>query len=209
MFERVSDRAREALVAAHGSARACRHREVDASHVLVGLLRAADTRGCLALNRVGLAYSDVLAVVQEAAYPQADVQAGVPLALTAQALALLDGALRESLNREYDCVETVHLALACSHPDVSLSLQRFVAGREGAIRQAVVEVVRRSLLLDARLTVRRPPTRRDTFAARREALALANEVRRRRSQLKRELKAGHISLSAVLDRPPDLSGRHG
>jgi len=195
--ERLTDRAREVLVSAQAAAKHCRHATVEAPHLLLGILRRPDSKGGAALDHAGLRYRDVLVEVQRM-YEQAPEASADLLALSAEAEALLDGALREAAGQGQEYVETVHLALACSQPDGSPSIEPFVTGRERAIRDAALRAVRWSASIEARQrTQRREPQ------VRLDALNSANDVRMLRAQLKRDLIRGRVSMRSVLLDPPE------
>lgn len=201
MFERMTDRAREALSSAQRAARDCGHDAVDAPHLLLGILRRKDTKGCEALHHAGLRYLDVLIEVEEMYAPAAAQPSTLPL--TAQAADLLARALQEARSRGHEFVETVHLALACSQPGASPSIAPFVAGRERAIREAALAGLARAARLEADLAAQRragPDTSRRNRMA---ALERANEIRLERAKFKKALKSGRVSLAEALLDPPD------
>lgn len=202
VFERLTDRAREALSCGRLAAQQCGHRRIEPAHLLVGILRNRDTTGCQALNQAGLRYIDVLTVVQEM-YEQAEDSRQAPPLLSVEAKRLLDDALGEAVAAGQRFVGTAHLALAVSRADAGSPVGALVAGREQAIRVAVQIAVGRSAQLESELRARRrpgPPYR--SPAARAEALQRANLTRTRRAQLKRDLKSGRQSIHDVLLTPP-------
>ena len=135
MIERLTDRAREVLVNAQRAAQECGHRSIDAPHLLLGLLRRTDTKGCQALNHAGVHYLDVLIAVQEMD-EQAPEESGGQASFTPEAKELLAAWVGEAPGYGQGFVETAHLALACSRGGRLPSLEPFVAGREQAIRDA-------------------------------------------------------------------------
>ena len=194
--ERLSRPARDVLAEAQAAARHCHHAKVDAPHVLLGILRRPDCKGGAALRRAGLTEHDVLARVRDRYVRGRDVPA-MPLALTADAEALLDGALREAQSLEDEFIETVHLALACGGRDLPPSMAPFVAGRERAIREAALQVVRQDA--EAQTRPRAASTRRERL----EALQRAHDVRLLRARLKADFTHGRLSPRSVLLDPPD------
>ncbi len=202
MIERMTDRAREVLVNAQTAAQECGHGSTDAPHLLLGLLRRRDTKGCQALNHAGLRYLDVLIAVQEM-YGQAPEQSDAQSSFTAEAEALLDGWVGEAPGHGQGFVETAHLALACSQPGRWPSLEPFVAGREQAIRDAALSALRRSARLEAELRDRRRPVPRDPARQKPEALERANHIRTQRARLKLDLRSGRVSIHRILLDPPD------
>ena len=203
IFERLTDRAREVLVNARLAAQQCHHASIEAPHLLVGILRNPDTKGCEALNHAGLRYLDVLSAVQRM-YQQTAVEPHAPPVLTAEGKQLLDGAMRQAVGDGQEAIETVHLALACSRPDAPSSIKPFVLAREQGIRDAARSAQKRSVRLEADLLAQRPsiPPER-SLASRMDALRRANEIRVRRAQLKLDLKSGRVSIDALLREPPD------
>ena len=182
MLERMTERAREVLVNAQAAARRCGHDCIDAPHLLLGILRAADTKGCEALNQAGLRYDDVLASV-ELMYEQAPEKR--ELAFGADAKRLFEIVLREAGINKHTSIETAHLAVACTHGDHLPSIERFVAGREQVIRNAALSVLRRREAVPERR--HDPPM---SAGQPYEALMRANQIRTLRAQLKRDLKGG-------------------
>ena len=150
-----------------------------------GLLRRRDTKGCQALNHVGLRYLDVLIAGQEM-YEQAPEEADLPLSFTAEAKELLEGWVGGAPGS--GLVETAHLALACSRPGRWPSLEPFVAGREKAIHDAALSALRRSARQEAEPRDRRRPVPRHPARQRRDALDRANQIRTQRARWKRDLR---------------------
>lgn len=188
--ERLSKRARDALADAQAAAQQCHHAAVDAPHVLLGILRRPDSKGGAALRQAGLVYRDVLVEVRETGERGSDAPAA-PLALTADAEALLGAALREAQSQGEEFVETVHLALACSRTDAPPSIVPFVAGHERAIREAAQRAVRDEAAV-------RAPRAARSLRERREALEHANEERVGRAYLKCHVARGRVTLRSVL-----------
>jgi ATP-dependent Clp protease ATP-binding subunit ClpA len=204
VFERLTDRAREVLACGRLAAQQCGHRRIEAPHLLVGILRTRDTKGCEALNRAGLRYVEVLTAV-EGMYPQAEDEPDAPPVLSAQAKRLLEDALDEAVSAGQRFVETAHLALACTRPDAPASIKPLVAGREPVIRAAARGALQRSARLEAELRARRrsgPPD--PSRAAHIAALERANAIRLRRVQLKRDLQSGRLSIRKLLLDPPQF-----
>jgi hypothetical protein len=204
VFERLTDRARAALVCARLAAQQCGHGSIEAPHLLAGILHNRETKGCQALNQAGLHYIEVLTVVEQM-YPRAEDRPDAPPLLTAQAKHLLDLALDEAVGRGRRFVETAHLALACSRPDAPAPIRALVAGCEPAIRAAVHDALDRSAQLEAQLRYRRRAiTPYRSPAARADALKRANLTRTRRAALKRDLKSGRTSFPSLLLDPPEF-----
>jgi ATP-dependent Clp protease ATP-binding subunit ClpA len=202
VFERLTDRAREALACGRLVAQQCGHRRIEPAHLLVGVLRNRDTTGCQALNEAGLRYIEVMTEVEEM-YERAEDQPQAPPLLSVQAKRLLEDALGEAVAAGQRFAGTAHLALAFSRADAGSPVGALVAGREQAIRVAVHIAVGRSAQVEAELRARRrqaPPYR--SRAARADALQRANMTRTQRAQLKRDLKSGRESIHDVLLTPP-------
>ena len=200
MIERLTDRAREVVVNAQAAAQKCGHRSIDAPHLLLGLLRRTDTKGCQALNQAGLRYLDVLIAVQEMAEQTSEESGGQP-AFTPEAKELLEAWMGEARAYGQGFVETAHLALACSRPGRWPSLEAFVAGHEQAIRDAALSALRRSARLEAELSARRRSAGSDD--QHHAAPGRANQIRTQRARLKRDLHSGRVSIHRFLLDPPD------
>src|SRR5271169_884128 len=95
MFERFTDQARSAIVAATEEAGALDHKHLGTEHVLLGLLRDPACVGGQALASLGVSFDDarsrVVSIVHDAAAP------GGPELLTPRAKKLLEMSGREAL----------------------------------------------------------------------------------------------------------------
>lgn len=192
----MTERSRRVVIDAQAVARRLRHDSIDAPHVLLGIL-ASDSTGAEALNEAGLYYDAVLSSVQPM-YEQRCEEPQLPFGTDAKKL--LELSVREAITNKQTFIEPAHFALACSHGDQLPSIEPFVGGRELVIRDAALRALRRSAPVDEQRE-RRAPTRSPD--QRLDALMRANQIRVRRAQLKRDLKAGHASIRALLLDSPD------
>lgn len=150
MIERMTDRAREALAAAHAAAGECGHGAVQAPHLVLGILANPQTKGGQALHHAGLTYAAVLDAVGGMYERPAD-GSGVE-SFGHEVGMLLRGAAREARTRDEQLVGTAHLALACTRDDGVTSIGPIVAGRERVIRATALGLLERAARLEARLT---------------------------------------------------------
>ena len=152
MIERMTDRAREALAAAHAAAGECGHGAVQAPHLVLGILANPQTKGGQALHHAGLRYAGVLDVVGEM-YERGPDGCAVE-SFGHEAGMLLRGAAREARARDEQLVGTAHLALACTRDNGVTSIGPIVAGRERVIRATALGLLERAARLEAQLAAR-------------------------------------------------------
>jgi uncharacterized protein (TIGR02246 family) len=194
MFERMTEPARLVVRDAQDIARECGHGSIEPPHWLLALLRTRDTEGYEALHQAGLSYDDVRSAVQPM-YEQA--ARGTQLPFGADSRSLLELLVGEAGNAER--IETAHVALACTHGDKLPSLARFVAGREGAIREVA--------LSGLRSPDRQAGSKQDSAEERRDARERASTLRAQRARLRLAVKAGRVSVHVLLLEPPRCIGR--
>ena len=199
MFERMTPRARLVARDALDLARELGHGSIEPPHWLLALLRASETEGHEALHQAGLRYDDVRSAVQ----PMYDQAArGTQMPFGAESRSLLEILAGEAGSAER--IETAHLALAFTHGDRLPSLARFVAGREGAIREAALSGLRSSQDRQAQSQHGGPgPDAEERRDARKRAAAL----RAQRARLRVGLKAERVSVAMLLLEPPRSIGR--
>jgi ATP-dependent Clp protease ATP-binding subunit ClpA len=111
VFERLSDRARNALALAEDEARLLRHGHVGTEHLLLGVLADADSPAARALVAHGATLDGSRSMVAEAVGEQ-DLGAGADPQLTPRANRALERAQRLSLRRHDAQVDTDHIMLS-------------------------------------------------------------------------------------------------
>lgn len=110
MFERFTDRARDAVVHAQDEARELRHNYLGTEHLLLGLLREEGGLAHSVLESFGVTLEHVRTrVVGELGRGDELVPGQIPF--TPQAKKVLDLASREALSLSHDRVDTEHILL--------------------------------------------------------------------------------------------------
>ena len=110
MFERFTERARQAVVLAQDEARLLRHNSIAAEHLLLGLLREPDGVAGRVLRESGLQIEDMRDRVR-AAVGEGDRPASGQIPFTPRAKETLERALRESLALGSNSIGTEHILL--------------------------------------------------------------------------------------------------
>jgi ATP-dependent Clp protease ATP-binding subunit ClpC len=110
VFERFTERARQAVVHAHDEARTLGHNYIGTEHLLMGVLREPESAACHVLEAQGIELDAVLAwVAREVG--RGNWRATGNLAFTARAQQALELAVRESEVLGAAHVETEHVLL--------------------------------------------------------------------------------------------------
>jgi ATP-dependent Clp protease ATP-binding subunit ClpC len=112
MFERFTDRARQAIVRTQEEARALGHANVDVEHLLVGLIRDDGGLAYKVLTEAGVELDAVRSkIVEKHGDPDGPSPAG-HLPFTPEMKKILEYALREALRLGHNYIGTEHLLLA-------------------------------------------------------------------------------------------------
>ncbi len=120
MFERFTERARQAMVRAGDEARGLGHHAIGTEHILLGLLGDDEGHAGRALDHLGITAERVRArVVAAAGSGPAVVPGQIPF--TAQGRKALSLALSEAVKLGHDHIGTEHLLLAIAGADESLA----------------------------------------------------------------------------------------
>ncbi len=132
--------AKRAVVAARNAARAMGHPQVDAEHLLLGILDAGrDAPGAVVLARCGIERPDVVSEIEAVAGPKAEARSGhIPFAPRAKKI--LELSLREAFALRDRRIGSEHLLLAILRERGSLAAQ--LLGRRGVDRDRVRELLR-------------------------------------------------------------------
>ncbi|BBZ15102.1 Clp protease N-terminal domain-containing protein [Mycobacterium branderi] len=117
MFERFTDQARAAVVAASEAARELRHDYIGTEHILLGLLRRPETQAARALAGLGVSEDTARRdVIEQVGTGHNAVTGHIPF--TPRAKSTLEQSLSEALALQHPYIGTEHLLLALvSQPD--------------------------------------------------------------------------------------------
>jgi ATP-dependent Clp protease ATP-binding subunit ClpC len=160
MFERLTDRARRALVRAQEEARLLGHNFIGTEHILLGLVRESDGVAAKALALLDIRLEVVRDKVQETIGPAATAPTGSP-PFTPRAKKVMELALREALQLGHNYIGTEHLLLGLLREGEGVAAQVLVSlGADLAhVRQQVLLLVSGSRAHVAALeAIATPPT---------------------------------------------------
>lgn len=146
MFERFTDQAKRAVLAAEREARDLGHNFVSTEHVLLGLLDQADEEGLtiVVLDRLGVDPQAVRQRLHEYASPVTGKPAQV-LPVTPRAKTVYELALREAFRLGHNHVGTEHLLIALAREGEGVAAQVLAAfgADEKSVRREVIAVLPR------------------------------------------------------------------
>jgi ATP-dependent Clp protease ATP-binding subunit ClpC len=188
MFERFTDKARQAVVLAQEEARRLGHPEVGTEHLLLGLLAVdGDSAGTRTLTALGIPLDDLRTEV-EARIGRGEGAPSGHLTFAPQNKKVLELSLREALQLGHNYIGTEHLLLGLVREAESGAAQ-VLAGR-GANLDTVRQEVARQLATGAGERLAAPKPSKEGLLADIEALydeiaQLAGEVARLRGLLRR------------------------
>jgi Clp amino terminal domain, pathogenicity island component len=188
MFERFTDKARQAVVLAQEEARRLGHPEVATEHLLLGLLAVdGDCAATRTLTALGIPLDDLRAETEERIGRGEGAPSG-HLAFVPQNKKVLELSLREALQLGHNYIGTEHILLGLVREAESGAAQ-VLAGR-GADLDAVRQEVVRQLATGAGERLAAPKPSKEGLMADIEALyqeiaQLAGEVARLRGLLRR------------------------
>jgi ATP-dependent Clp protease ATP-binding subunit ClpC len=188
MFERFTDKARQAVVLAQEEARRLGHPEVGTEHLLLGLLAVpGDSAGTRTLTALGILLDDLRAKVEERIGRGEGAPAG-HLAFAPRNKKVLELSLREALQLGHNYIGTEHLLLGLVREGESGAAQMLV--RRGADLETVrLEVVRQLTAGGADRPAAMRPSKEsmvaDIEALYDEIIRLAGEVERLTELLRR------------------------
>jgi ATP-dependent Clp protease ATP-binding subunit ClpC len=116
VFERFTERARQAVVLAQDEARALDHNYIGTEHLLLGLLREEEGLAARVLENLEIRLDDVRARV-ETTVGRGEGGAAGQIPFTPRAKQVLERALREALNLGHDYIGTEHVLLGLARVD--------------------------------------------------------------------------------------------
>jgi hypothetical protein len=142
MFEKFTDRARQAVVYAQEEARLLNHNYIGTEHILLGLVQEGGGVGATALDSLGVSLENVRQRVEEIIGTGAVPPSGhVPF--TPRAKKVLELALREALQLGHNFIGTEHLLLGLIREGEGVAAQVLVdLGADlGRARDAVLQII--------------------------------------------------------------------
>jgi Clp amino terminal domain, pathogenicity island component len=145
MFERFTDRARNAVRFAQEEARLHSHAHVGTEHILLGLIREGQGVGARALETLGVPLDEVRARVLEIVPPGAEEAPSGHIPFTPRSKKVLELSLREALQLGHNYIGTEHLLLGLVRERDGVAAQ--VLAERGAALDAVRQEVVRQLAL--------------------------------------------------------------
>ena len=147
MFERFTDRARQAVVLAQEEARLLQHNYIGTEHILLGLIHLGDGIAAQALSRFGLTLDAArLAVHEQVGAGQQESPPG-HIPFTPRSKKILELSLRESLSLGHNYIGTEHILLGLIRVSEGIGAQVVAAHAPGndlnAVRAAVIDLLPR------------------------------------------------------------------
>jgi ATP-dependent Clp protease ATP-binding subunit ClpA len=171
MFERFTDRARQAVVLAQEEARALNHNYIGTEHILLGLLRDADSVAGVALRRLGIGRDAVRIDIEQLIGRGSDTPSG-HIPFTPRSKKVLELSLREALKLGHNYIGTEHILLGLVREGEGVAAQLLVerGGDLDRVRATVLAELR-GLGGEARAAGRRRTPAAEEAVAIAEALA--------------------------------------
>jgi ATP-dependent Clp protease ATP-binding subunit ClpA len=111
VFERFTERARQAVVRAQDEARLLGHDSIETEHLLLGLLGDRDAVAAQVLANLGLTIEEVRAQVTRAVGEGRKAPEGQPIPFASRSKGVLELSLREALALGHDSIGTEHILL--------------------------------------------------------------------------------------------------
>jgi ATP-dependent Clp protease ATP-binding subunit ClpA len=142
MFERFTDRARQAIVLAQDEARRLNHNYIGTEHLLLGLLRDGNGVAAKALTQLDVSLSAVRRQVEQQV-GSGEIVAGTHIPFTPRAKKVLELALREATQLGHNYIGTEHLLLGLLREGEGVAAQVLVdLGADlDRVRQQVVQLL--------------------------------------------------------------------
>ena len=110
MFERFTERARQAIVLAQDESRMLRHSYIGTEHLLLGLLREEEGLAARALDALGITMDEMRSQVARIV-GEGDEAMGGNVPFTPRAKKVLELALKEAMSLDHNYIGTEHILL--------------------------------------------------------------------------------------------------
>ena len=141
MFERFTERARQAVVLAQGEARSLGHGRIGTEHLLLGLLQEQGGLATRILTELGVTLEDARAEV-ERIVGRGEVAHSGQIPFTPRAKRVLELSLREALSLGHDYIGTEHVLLGLVREHEGVAAQ-ILAARDLDVREIRDAALRR------------------------------------------------------------------
>jgi ATP-dependent Clp protease ATP-binding subunit ClpC len=142
VFERFTERGRQAVVLAQDEARSLKHNYIGTEHLLLGLLREEEGMAARVLEALGVRHDEVRAQVMRVIGEGEQVPSG-QIPFTPRAKKVLELALREALSLGHNYLGTEHILLGIVREKDGVGariLLEFGADRE-TVRNELVRIL--------------------------------------------------------------------
>jgi Clp amino terminal domain, pathogenicity island component len=142
MFQRFTDRARQAIYLAQEEARLLRHDHVGPEHLLLGLLYEGEGVAATALESLGISLEGIREQIEEIiGRGQSPAEGHIPFA--SEAKKALEVSLREALQLGHSYIGTEHvlLALLCADEGVPCRVLAAAGADHGRVRDQVLRLL--------------------------------------------------------------------
>lgn len=143
MFERFTDRARRVVVLAQEEARLNKNNEINAGHILLGVLQEGEGVGYRVLDSLGVTLARTRQMLQVLC-PPGEAEPPSHIAFTDEAKKLLELALREALQLGHNYIGTEHVLLAVvrqDQSDAAKTLSNFYGISLTTVRQEIIKAL--------------------------------------------------------------------
>jgi len=142
MFERFTERARQAVVLAQDEARTLGHNYIGTEHILLGLLREEEGLAARVLDSLDVALESVRAEVAKIVGQGDEVTAG-QIPFTPRAKKVLELSLKEALSMSHKYIGTEHvlLGLVRENEGVASQILRDLGADAETIRDEVISTL--------------------------------------------------------------------
>lgn len=143
MFERFSEAARQAVLAAQDEARNLRHGQIDSEHLLLGLLRDEDSLAARALASLEVTLERARVEIVQRVSPAESQPTSGQIPFTPRATQVLERAEQEGMELGHNYVGSEHLLLGITAVDdgVGMSVLRDLGLDAETIRGAVIRLL--------------------------------------------------------------------
>lgn len=145
-FDKFTDKARKVLVLAQDEARSLHQPYVGTEHILLGLIKEEDGLAAQALDRLQVAYDDVVREIRQVVIIDEDTDVSGHLSFTPRVKRVLENSLREAMQMGQSYISTEHLLLGIVREGEGTALEVLLRlGVSGdAVRSALNDLVGQS-----------------------------------------------------------------
>jgi len=122
MYERFTNKAREAIKCAKKEAERLNHDYIGTEHILLGIVKEGTGIGFNVLENFGLDYEKIRIEVEKLARPSDDIATIGELPFTPRARAILEFAVEEAKKLDHDYIGTEHLLLGLLREEEGIAM---------------------------------------------------------------------------------------